>query len=132
MRIGIDIMGGDFAPVEVIRGVLLASKTLPPSDALVLVGDEKVIRETLAKEGGADNSFEIVHASQVIRMGENPVKSVSQKTDSSIVKGMELLRDKKIDGFASAGNTGAIMVAALYNVKPIPNISRPALFSLLP
>ncbi len=132
MRIGIDIMGGDFAPIETIKGVLSSQEQLDEQTEVVLIGQPSRIKSTLEEEGGQPDDFEIIAAEEIIEMGENPVKSTSEKKDSSIVKGLHALKEQHIDGFASAGNTGAVLVAALYSVKTISNISRPALFSVLP
>jgi len=132
MKIGIDIMGGDYAPVETVKGVLLAQEVLQDDNTqFVLLGDEKLIEAELAKHN-ASGKFEIIHTSEVIGMADHPVKAVTKKQDSSIVKGLGLLKENHLDGFASAGNTGAIFVSSLYSVKNIPEVSRPALFSIVP
>ena len=113
MKIGIDIMGGDYAPVETVKGVLLAQEALQDDNTqFVLLGDEKLIEAELAKHN-ASGKFEIIHTSEVIGMADHPVKAVTKKQDSSIVKGLGLLKENHLDGFASAGNTGAIFVSSL-------------------
>lgn len=131
MRIGLDILGGDFAPDATIGGALLALKELPPSVKLVLIGDEVLIKKALEKEKSA-SAFEIVHAPDVIGMGEHPTKAFSQKPNSSIATGFRLLKEKKLDGFASAGNTGAMLVGSMFSVKTIPGVIRPSITSVLP
>lgn len=131
MRIGIDIMGGDFAPVETVKGVILAAEEVGGDVEFVLLGDQAAIEEELKKHD-ALSRFKIVPTSQVIEMGEHPVKAVTKKQDSSIVKGLGMLKENLIDGFASAGNTGAVFVSSLYTVRNIPQVSRPALFSVVP
>ena len=132
MKIGIDIMGGDYAPEVTIQGAILALDRLSSDVELVLIGDEKRIKELLKKEGCSSNHYSICNTSQVIEMGEHPAKAFSAKTDSSIVKGYKLLAQNKIDGFASTGNTGAMLVGAMYSAKSIPGIIRPCISSALP
>ena len=99
---------------------------------VVLIGDKARIEELLDKKGVASSAFEIVHASEVIQMGDHPAKAFQQKINSSINIGFQLLHSGKIDGFASAGSTGAMMVGAMYTVKSIPGIIRPAITSPIP
>lgn len=132
MKIGIDIMGGDFAPEATALGAIEALKELPKSVELVLIGDENKIQEIFNREGFSSDNYSIVHTTQVIEMGEHPAKTFSSKTDSSIVQGYKLLATNQIQGFASAGNTGAMLVGAMYTVKSIPGIIRPSISSTLP
>ncbi len=132
MRIGIDIMGGDNAPNVTIEGVVLALHELSPNVKLVLIGDSFIIKELLLEHGAKPEDFEIIHSSEVIGMGEQPTRAISQKTASSIAIGLRLLKDRKIDGFASAGNTGAMMVGAMYSVRAIEGIIRPCITSVIP
>lgn len=132
MKIGLDAMGGDFAPDSILKGAILAQKELPQTDRIVLVGQESIIRDKL-KEFHSDASlFDIVHASDVISMGEQPTKAFTQKPDSSISKGFRLLKTGQIDSFASAGNTGAMLVGSVYSVNVVQGIIRPATTSVLP
>src|ERR1041385_2540200 len=110
MKIGIDIMGGDFAPNATISGAVLAHKELPKDVRLVLIGDKEQILSGLAQKGADASDFDIVHTSEVIGMGEHPTKAFTQKPNSSISFGFHLLKEGKIDGFASNGNTGAMLV----------------------
>ena len=132
MRIGIDIMGGDFAPSETVSGAVLARKQLPASVEIVLIGEREAIRAELKRNKVDENSFSIVHCSEVIGMAEHPTKAIQQKPDSSLSRGFQLLKEGKIDSFASAGNTGAMLVGSMFSVKAIPGIIRPAIASLLP
>jgi phosphate acyltransferase len=132
MKIGIDIMGGDNAPAATIEGALLASKALPPEAKLVLIGDSELIKESLKKASADPGDFEISHAPEVMGMGEHPTKAFSQKPQSSLAVGFKLLAESKIDGFASAGNTGAMMVGSMFSVKSIPGVLRPCVTSILP
>jgi glycerol-3-phosphate acyltransferase PlsX len=132
MKIGIDVMGGDFAPEQTIKGVVEALSTPDLSDVqLTLIGDESVIKEQLG-DTDLTNRVEIVHASEVIGMAEHPTRAISQKRNSSINVGLKMLAEGGLDGFAGAGNTGAMMVGALYTVKAIDGILRPSLTTLVP
>lgn len=132
MRIGVDAMGGDFAPEAVVKGALLAKKEFLANEQIVLFGDKVQIAEQIAKQNANVNDFEIVHCTEVIGMGEHPAKTFSKKHDSSITVGFKWLAQNKIDGFASAGNTGAMLVGTMHMVKSIPGIIRPAIAGYLP
>jgi glycerol-3-phosphate acyltransferase PlsX len=132
MKIGIDIMGGDFAPDATIAGSVLAHKELPNNVRLVLIGDRDKIIAGLSKEGAGEKDFDVVHTTEVIGMGEHPTKAFTQKPNSSISVGFQLLKEGKIDGFASNGNTGAMLVGSMFSVKAIPGVIRPCITSLLP
>ena len=134
MKIGIDIMGGDYAPEAVIDGIILANEHLPPHIKFVLLGDENIAKEILSERNFDINSprLEFVHAPDVIQMGEHPAKAFSQKPNSSIAKGFRLLSSKEIDGIASAGNTGAMLVGAMLTIKGIPGIIRPSIAVSVP
>ncbi len=132
MRIGIDVMGGDFAPEQAVLGAIEARNQLPDSVELVLIGNKNLILPLLKKENADESLFKIVHCTEVIGMAEHPTKAIQQKPDSSISKGFQLLKEGSIDSFASAGNTGAMLVGSMFSVKAIPGILRPAIASLLP
>lgn len=132
MKIGIDISGGDYAPKETVAGAVLARKELSGDVELVLIGDEAGIRKELSQHGESVDGYTIVHAPEVIEMGDHPTKAFQQKTGSSITVGFHLLKEGKIDCFASAGNTGAMLVGSMFSVKPISGILRPAIATLLP
>lgn len=132
MKIGIDIMGGDFAPDATVSGAILAYNELPQNVRLVLIGDKEQIISSLTEKGADSNNFDIVHASEVISMGEHPTKAFTQKPNSSISIGFHLLKEGGIDGFASNGNTGAMLVGSMFSVKTIPGVIRPCITSLLP
>lgn len=125
-------MGGDFAPDAIIEGAVDSLKHLSPADELVLIGDNGSIHRKLKKLNTDPSRFRIVHTTQVIEMGDIPAKAYSQKPDSSIAVGYRMLKEKKIDGFCSAGNTGAMLVGASYTVNVIPGVLRPALATILP
>ena len=132
IRIGIDIMGGDFAPQATTEGAILAQKELNNNVDLVLIGDEKTILSILKDKSVDSALFSIVNTSDVIEMGEHPAKAFAKKPNSSIAVGFHLLKEGKIDGFASAGNTGAMFVGGYMSVKPIPGVLRPCISSVLP
>ncbi|MGY8988657.1 MAG: phosphate acyltransferase PlsX [Flavobacteriales bacterium] len=132
MRIGIDIMGGDYAPQKTVHGAILAQKELPKGTEIVLFGKKEDILSELKSFNVSSNTFEIVNCPEVIEMGEHAVKGLKQKTKSSISVGFHYLATGKIDGFASAGNTGAMFVGGFYSVKAITGIIRPCISSVLP
>ena len=132
IRIGIDAMGGDFAPQAVVLGAIQAARQLAEGSRIVLFGDKARIEEILSQENCPTDTFDIVPTSEVIEMGDNPTQAFSKKTDSSIVVGFRYLLEGKIDGFASAGSTGAMMVGCMYTVKQIDGVIRPAISVLAP
>lgn len=132
MKIGVDIMGGDFAPTEITLGAIAALNELDADSRLVLFGDEQAILDIFKKEGADTSRVDIISTSEVIAMDESPSRAISQKPDSSIARGFEFLKAGKIDAFASAGNSGAMMVGAMFSVKTIPGILRPAICSVIP
>lgn len=132
MRIGVDIMGGDFAPEATVLGAILANESLPEDVQLVLIGDQEKIHEILNHENYDVNKFEIVHTDEYIEMGDHPAKAFSAKPNSSIAIGFKMLYKQMIDGFASAGSTGAMLVGTMYTVKAIPGVIRPCISSELP
>lgn len=132
MKLGIDVMGGDYAPEVVVEGAVDTLKHLSGNERLVLVGDERSILAKLSELSAEPSDFDIVHASQVIGMGDHPAKSFSQKKNSSIAVGYGLLKSGLIDGFCSAGNTGAMAVGASYTVNVVPGVQRPALVTNVP
>ena len=132
MKIGIDVLGGDFAPDANIAGAILAKKELPQDAQIVLIGDRDQILSGLNAHGAGSDEFEIVHAPDVITMHDHPTRAIPQKPNSSISVGFDLLARKDIDVFASTGNTGAMLVGAIYKINTIPGIIRPCITSVLP
>jgi phosphate acyltransferase len=132
MRIGLDVFGGDFAPASTLEGVSLIVPELNEGDCLVLYGDEQKIVERIDKEWLSSGKVEIVHAPDIIGMGESPSKAYQKKRDSSIVKGFDHLRKKKTDAFSSAGNSGAMMVGSVYAINTIPGVIRPSSAVMIP
>jgi phosphate acyltransferase len=132
MKIGVDVMGGDFAPDAIIEGAVDTLKHLSADETLVLLGDEGSIKRKLDEMNISPASFVIVPTTQVIEMGDHPAKAFSQKKDSSIAIGYGMLKKGLLEGFCSAGNTGAMLVGASYTVNVIPGVFRPALATILP
>ena len=139
MNIGIDIMGGDYAPDAIIKGVILSFEENIENNNLInyfLFGDKKIIIdkiESLSKKKLSHfHNFIIIDCNENIEMGEHPTKAFIQKQNSSIVTGFKYLAEKKIDSFASAGNTGAMLVGAMQIIKPIEGITRPCITAAMP
>jgi phosphate acyltransferase len=132
VRIALDVMGTDEAPVSEIAGALDA---LEDQDHLtvVLVGDEDQIAATLSGHSGDfKDRVEVVHAPEVIRPGDSPASAVRRRPNSSIVRGVRLQKEGQVDAFVSAGSTGAVMAASLILLRPLPGVARPAIGTLLP
>ncbi|VGO20579.1 phosphate acyltransferase PlsX [Pontiella sulfatireligans] len=133
MRISIDAMGGDYAPQEIVAGTLQAAEKLKGLEKLFLVGDETAIKTELAKHKGAVPScIEIVHASEVVGMGESPAVAIRRKKDSSITRALELVKDGKADAIFSAGNTGAAVAGATLKLRTLTGVARPAIAAIMP
>ncbi|HRH35540.1 MAG TPA: phosphate acyltransferase PlsX [Catalimonadaceae bacterium] len=132
MIIALDAMGGDFAPQAVVEGAILAHKELSQTCEIQLVGNKPVIESELSRLGMPLDMFKIVHATEVIEMSDHPAKTFSQKPDSSIAVGFQLLHKGLVHAFCSAGNTGAMMVGSMFTVKALPGIIRPAIMGYLP
>lgn len=133
MRIAVDAMGGDYAPDEIIAGAVLALKEMPAQDSIVLVGQENRIRESLSSLGWKDDGrIEIVHASDVIGMGDNPVEALRQKKDNSITRMVELAAERKVDAVLSAGNTGACVAACQIKLGRLRGVIRPGIAVVIP
>jgi len=126
MKIGLDVLGGDFAPNATMHGAILALKELPSTDKIVLIGDKENINSFLKEENISPSKFEIVDAPDLIEMDESPTKALVNKPNSSISTGFRLLKHKEINSFASAGSSGAMLVGAIYSVGNIQGIIRPS------
>lgn len=121
-------MGGDLAPKQVLDGVSLLLENLPDDVILVLYGDKSSVDLSILSH----KSVEVVHTTQVIEMCQHPAKAFQSLTDSSITVGFQHLKQGKIDAFAGAGNTGAMLVGGMYTVKTIPGVIRPAITTMIP
>lgn len=130
MRIVVDAMGSDNCPVPDVEGAVQAARD--SADTMVLVGDEPKVRAELAKHNTAGLKIEIVHTPQAVTMDDHPAEVGRTKKDSSMVIGLNLVRDKQADAFVTAGNTGAALtLATLHTLRRIPGVKRPALTSLM-
>ena len=130
MNIGIDMMGGDFAPLEAVKGV---QQYLSQSDnQLFCIGDETQLKDLFQQHGISSPFLHLVHASEIIGYHEHPTKALKDKPNSSIAIGFKLLAAGEIDAFLSAGNTGAMLVGAMFTIKPIQGVIRPTIASLMP
>jgi glycerol-3-phosphate acyltransferase PlsX len=132
MNIGLDMMGGDFAPLEAVKGLRLYLSANPSAAPVFLFGDEAQLRPLLVAENISEQDYCIVHASQVIEMNEHPTKALKEKQQSSIAIGFQYLASGKIDAFISAGNTGAMLVGAMFSIKVIEGVLRPTISTVLP
>ena len=134
MNIGLDMMGGDYAPVEAIKGIALyLSEAKANADIhLTLIGKQDVLNDLLLSHNISSNAVSVVHAAQEIEMHEHPTKALKEKQQSSIAIGFYLLASGKIDAFISAGNTGAMMVGALFSIKALEGVSRPTIGAYMP
>lgn len=132
MNIALDMMGGDFAPLEAVKGVseYLSGATAPAH--LQLIGDELQLQPLIQEYQLPRESYTVVHASQVIDMHEHPTKALKEKQQSSIAIGFHLLATGKTNAIISAGNTGAMLVGAIYSIKPIDGVSRPTIGAYMP
>jgi len=134
MRIGVDVMGGDHAPGEILKGAFTALERLGEDDRIALAGDRDLIAEAIAERGIDDPRVEIVATSEVIEMAAPPVDSVRQHPDSSIVvlARMSGPKERRLDGWLSAGNTGACVTASQFHMKRLPGVHRPGIAVTVP
>lgn len=132
MKIGLDIMGGDFAPKATVLGAIEAQKALLPGQKIVLFGDKDQALPLISENGIDPDVFEYVHTKEMIGMAEHAAKAVLQKPTSSISLGFQYLKDGQIDAFSSAGNTGAMLVGSMFSVKPVAGVIRPAIATNVP
>jgi len=133
IKIGLDMMGGDFAPLEAVKGIsLFLNEEVRENIQLILIGNEDLIKKHLDSHPVPANNYSIVHAPEVIEMHEHPTKALKEKKQSSIAVGFQLLATGKTDAFISAGNTGAMMVGALFSIKAIEGVLRPTIGAYLP
>jgi len=131
MKIGLDLMGGDFAPSEAIEGIQRYFSEEGKAH-LVLLGDEEKIQPLLSNYSFDSKRFSVVHAPEIIGYHDSPTKAFKEKKNSSIAVGFHLLASGKTDAFISAGNTGAMLVGSLYALKPIEGVLRPTISTIIP
>lgn len=132
MKLGLDILGGDYAPKNCLDGAIMALNELPEDVRIVLIGDSEKAKQYIKEQGVDENKFDYVHATEAIEMGEHPTKALAQKPNSTIAVGFKLLKENQIQCFASAGNTGAMLVGSMFSVKAVPGVIRPCITSILP
>ncbi len=129
--VAVDAMGGDQAPQAVVAGAVAAARLLPEVN-VILVGDDAVVRPCLGHHGEPPRNLILHHASQVVEMCDSPAKAVLRKPDSSIAVAMKLVQTGEAHAVISAGNSGAMMAAAVLILKPITGVDRPGIATLLP
>ncbi len=131
MNIALDMMGGDFAPEELVKGVrdYISEKT--PA-IISLIGDEQQLKPLIARHQVPADTYRIIPSTEVIGMHEHPLKALKEKPNSSIAIGFGLLASGKTDAFISAGNTGAMLIGSLYTIKPIEGVLRPTIGTIVP
>jgi glycerol-3-phosphate acyltransferase PlsX len=132
MNIALDMMGGDYAPLEAVKGVQLFLSENKDNVDLTLIGDENKLVPLLEEYNIDSDNVTLVHAAEVIEMQEHPTKALKEKQQSSISIGFHLLATRATDAFISAGNTGAMMVGSLYSIKAITGVARPAIGAYIP
>lgn len=132
MNIGLDMMGGDFAPLEAVKGVLQYFDEENTPATIVLIGNKAQLDPLLSEYAIPGDRIKVVHAEQVIDMHEHPTKALKEKQQSSIAIGFHLLATGKTDAFISAGNTGAMLVGALFSIKALEGVLRPTISSIIP
>jgi glycerol-3-phosphate acyltransferase PlsX len=132
MIIGIDMMGGDYAPLEAVKGLHLYFQNNPSPSSLLLIGNKPDLEKLLAEYKIPANAITVAHAEETIGMHEHPTKALKEKQKSSIAIGFHLLASGKMDAFISAGNTGAMLVGALFSIKALEGVIRPTISSIVP
>ena len=125
-------MGGDNSPNATLSGAYLASKNLSKEETIVLVGDEKLAKSWFKSHDIDPSIFEFLHADEVISMNEHATKALRKKPNNSISIGFNALKNKEIDVFSSAGNSGAMLVGSMFSIGPIKGVIRPSINSVLP
>ena len=132
MRIAIDAMGGDHAPREVVAGAVQAAVAFPQITRLFLVGDKSAVERELQAQSHRPDSLEIVHATEIVEMDDLPAQAIRRKKDSSISRAMDLVKAGDAQAVVSAGNTGAVVVAATLKLRTLEGVERPAIAAVLP
>jgi glycerol-3-phosphate acyltransferase PlsX len=132
MRIGIDMMGGDFAPGSVIRGAILARESLPVDVKIVLIGDKDILSRYAVELQLDVSGLSIEHTLDHVGMEDHPLKAFKEKPKAGLFLGQKMLAEGKLNGFCSAGNTGAMMVGAMQIINSIPGLIRPAIAATIP
>jgi phosphate acyltransferase len=131
MRIALDAMGGDYAPAVTIEGAIETVNSFEDID-IILVGDEPALTRELDSKRCPPNRITVRHASQIVRMDESPASAIRRKKDSSIRRGIELVKGNEADGFVSAGHSGVVMATALLVLGVAVAVDRPAIAAIMP
>jgi glycerol-3-phosphate acyltransferase PlsX len=132
MRIVLDAMGGDHAPVNTVAGAVLALQAYPQIKRLLLTGDESLLRAELTKHRFNDPRLEIVHTTEVVAMSDQAVEAVRRKKDSSISRAVDLIKKGEADAVVSAGHTGAAVAATTIKLRLLEGVERPGIAAYLP
>jgi len=132
MRIGIDIMGGDYAPGSVLRGAILARESLPVDTEVILIGSQDIITRYSEEHQLDVSGFPVINALDDVGMDDAPLKAFKEKPKAGLFLGHRLLAEGSLDGFCSAGNTGAMMIGATQIITSISGIIRPAIAAPMP
>ena len=131
VKVAVDAMGGDFAPAEMVKGAVDAAM-LRKDIKIYLIGQQELITKELAKYSDQGTQIQVIHAPEKIETAEPPVMAIRKKKQSSIVLGMNMVKEKKADAFVSAGSSGAILVGGQVIVGRIKGVERPPLAPLIP
>src|SRR3954470_13111705 len=132
MNLALDMMGGDFAPLEAVKGLQLYLKSNSNDVTIYCIGDEQKVVPLLDEYSVPRLHIEMVHASETISYNEHPTKALKEKPDSSIAKGFQLLASGKVDAFLSSGNTGTMLVGSMFFLKPLEGVLRPTIATVIP
>ncbi len=132
MQIGIDMMGGDYAPGSTLGGAILAKESLPGNVNVALIGDRELIERYSEEHKLELKGISVIHTKDTVGMDDHPLKAYKEKPNAGLYLGQRLLMDGSLDGFCSAGNTGAMMVGAMQIITSIPGIIRPAICAPVP
>ena len=132
MNIGLDMMGGDLAPLEAVKGIQLYLQSKIIEANIFCIGDETIVKSLMDEHFVSSPYLHYVHAPEVIGYNEHPTKALKEKQKSSIAIGFQLLATGKIDAFISAGNTGAMLVGAMFSIKALPGVLRPSVSTIVP
>lgn len=132
MNIALDMMGGDFAPLEAVKGLQLYMQDNSVAANIICIGDETQVKPLLEEYHLSSEKITVIHAPEVIGYHEHPTKALKEKQRSSIAIGFHMLATGKVDAFISAGNTGAMLVGTMFTIKAIEGVSRPTIATVVP
>ncbi|HEY2726130.1 MAG TPA: phosphate--acyl-ACP acyltransferase, partial [Parafilimonas sp.] len=132
MNLALDMMGGDYAPLEAVKGLQLYLKSNNHKATVYCIGDETQLHNLFAKYPVSEERIVVVHTSEIIGYHEHPTKALKDKPNSSIAKGFQLLALGKADAFLSSGNTGTMLVGSMFFLKPLEGILRPTIATIIP